>query len=161
MDIINVVDRLDALVNTSGKMPGTHSRLVDPDKVMELLEQLRLSIPQDVRAAQEVIDRKDTILNQAQIDARHTRNDAEEEFRIRLDEHELMVAARSKADRMVEEAEGKANRLIEHAEAQSKTSRAEADAYVIQALRGMEKELTSVLTAVRNGLEVLGAKVPA
>ena len=58
MDIVNVIDRLDALLNTSRKMPATRSRIVDADKVMELVEQLRLAIPQDVRAAQEVIEKR-------------------------------------------------------------------------------------------------------
>ena len=61
MDIINVIDKLEALVNTSRRLPATRSRLVDDEKVMELVEQLRLSIPQDVRSAKEVIERKDTI----------------------------------------------------------------------------------------------------
>ena len=55
MDIINVIDKLEALVNTSRRLPTTRSRLVDEEKVMELVEQLRLSIPQDVRSAKEII----------------------------------------------------------------------------------------------------------
>ena len=98
MEIINVIDKVDALVNTSPKVPATHSRLVDADKIMELLEQLRLSIPQDVRAAQEVIDRKDAILNQAQLDGRRIRSEAEDEFASRLDKNELLAVARGQAE---------------------------------------------------------------
>ena len=159
MDIVNVIDRLEALVNTSRKMPATRSRLVDGEKVMELVEQLRLSIPQDVRAAQEVIERKDAILNQAQVDSRRIRGEAEEEFRTRLDQNDLMVSARNKAEGLVEEAERKANRMMEQAQADSTNNRADADAYSIQALRNLERELTSVLGAVRSGLDVLGATV--
>ena len=159
MDIINVIDRLDALVNTSRKVPGSHNRLVDADKVTELVEQLRLSVPQDMRAAQEVIERKDTILNQAQIDARRIRSEAEEEFKARLDQNELTAAARRKAEELSEESERKANRLIEQAETEARNSQAEADTYVIQALRNLEQEMTSVLTSVRKGLDSLGAAV--
>jgi cell division septum initiation protein DivIVA len=159
MDIVNVIDRLEALVNTSRKMPATRNRLVDAEKVMELVEQLRLSIPQDVRAAQEVLERKDAILNQSQVDARRTRAEAEEEFRTRLDQNELVVSARHKADGLIEEAEQKANRIMQQAEAESTNNRADADAYSIQALRNLERELTSVLGAVRTGLDTLGANV--
>jgi vacuolar-type H+-ATPase subunit H len=159
MDIINVIDRLDALVNTSHKLPATNSRLVDADKVMELVEQLRLTIPQDVRAAQEVIERKDSIINQAQIDARRTRNEAEEEYKARLEQNELVSAARHKADDLYADAERRASKIAEQVEFESRTSRAEADAYVVQALRSLETEMTSVLGAVRNGLDSLGATV--
>ena len=161
MDIANVIDRLDALVNTSRKMLATRSRLVDADKVMELVEQLRLSIPQDIRAAQEVLDRKDTILNQAQIDARRSRSEAEDEFRARVDQNEVVTSARHKAQELLEEAEQKANRLTQQAEAESRNSRAEADSYCVQALRNLEQELNSVLTTVRKGLDALGANVRA
>ena len=159
MDITNVIDRLDALLNTSRKMPGTRSRIVDAEKVMELVEQLRLAIPQDIRAAQEVIEKKDTILNQSQIDARRIRNEAEEEFKTRLDQNDLVTAARRKAQDMEEEADRKANRLMEQADSEARKIRSEADAYSTQALRNLERELTSVLTTVRKGLDALGANV--
>ncbi len=161
MDIGNIIDRLDALVNTSRKMPATHSRLVDAEKVMELVEQLRLAIPQDIRSAQEIIDKKDAILNQTQIDARRIRNQAEEEFRIRLDQNDLLVAARRKSDELIEESERKANRMTEQAEAESRNSRAEVDTYVVQALRNLEREMNTVLATVRNGLDTLGASIRA
>ena len=100
MDIINVMDRLEALVNTSSKVPATRSKLVDEEKISELLEQMRLAIPQDMRAAQEVIERKDAILNQAQVDARRVRREAEDEFATRLDQNELMAAARKRAEEL-------------------------------------------------------------
>jgi len=159
MDIINIMDKLDALVQTSSKVPATRNRLVDSDKMSELLEQLRLTIPQDVRASQEVLDKKDTILNQAQIDARRTRNEAEEEFRVRLDQNDLVAAARTKAQQLVEEAEWRADKTVEQSELESRNTRVDADAYAVQTLRNLEHELTSILGAVRKGLDALGATV--
>jgi len=159
MDIVNVIDRLEALVNTSRRVPATRARLVDAEKVVELVEQLRLAIPQDVRSAQEVIEKKDNILNQAQIDARRTRSEAEEEFKARLDQNDLNVAARRQSEETISEAEIKADRMIEQAEVESRTTRSEADAYVAQSLRNLEGELTSVLSSVRKGLDSLGATV--
>ena len=157
MDISNVIDRLDALVNTSAKVPASRNRVVDAGKLMELVEQLRLTIPQDIRAAQEIIERKDAILNQAQIDARHTRNEAEEEYRVKLDQHELMATARQKSEALLQDAEYKANSALQRAEVESKSSRADADAYAVQTLRNLEREMSSALGSVRRGLDSLGA----
>ena len=156
MDIVNVIDKLEALVDTSRRVPTTRARLVDADKVMELVQQLRLVVPQDVHSAQEVIEKKDNILNQAQIEARRTRNEAEEEYSTRLNQNEILVAARRQSEQTVAEAERKANRLTEQAELESRTARAEADAYIAQSLRNLENELTRVLSTVRKGLESLG-----
>ena len=157
MDIINVIDKLDALVTTSAKVPATKSRLVDAEKIMGLLEQLRLAIPQDMKSAQEVIDKKDAIINQSLTDARRIRTEAEEEFEAKLEENELVVTAKRRAHQLVEETEQKANRIAEQAETQSRNSRAEADAYVVQTLRNLEREMTTVLVTVRNGLDSLTA----
>ena len=159
MDITNIIDRLDALVNTSRRMPATRNRLVDEEKIVKLLEQLRLAIPQDMRSAQEVIEKKDAILAQAQLDARRIRNEAEEEFSARVDENQLLVAARSQAEAVSEDTERKASRLMEQTESEVRRSRADADSYVIETLRNLERETSNVLTSVRKGLDSLGATV--
>ena len=159
MDIINVIDKLDALVNTSRKLPGTRARLVDAEKVMELVEQLRLSIPQDIRAAQEVLQSKDSLVSQAQIEARRIRGEAEEEFKARLDQHELATAAQLKADEVLSESERRADRIIELADAEARNNRTETDAYIVQSLRSLERELATVLSTVRKGLDTVGATV--
>ena len=161
MDIINIIDRLDALVNTSPKMPATRSRLVDAEKIMELVEQLRLAIPQDVKAAQEIIEKKDALQSQAQLDARRIRREADEEFRLRVDQSELMAAARRNAQELLEESERKASRIVEQAEVQCRASQADADTYVVRSLRTLEQETAAVLNTVRKGLDSLGATVRA
>ena len=121
---------------------------------------MRLAIPQDMRAAQEVIERKDAILNQAQVDARRVRREAEDEFATRLDQNELMAAARKRAEELDQDIERKATRLMEQAVSESRNSRADADAYVVQTMRKLENEMTSVLASVRKGLDALSLEVP-
>ncbi|MCE2405825.1 MAG: hypothetical protein J4F43_11815 [Dehalococcoidia bacterium] len=161
MDILNIIDRLEALVTTSRLMPGTSSRLVDGDKLMEVVEQLRLAIPQDLRAAQEVIERKDNILSQAQIDAKRTKSQAEEEFRNRVDQSDVLATARRHAAELEEEAERKATRMTNQAATEAQRNRNEVDAYVLQSLRRLETEMTSILGTVRRGLDALNAPVAA
>ena len=159
MDIINVIDKVDALVNTSRKLPGTGARLVDADKVMELVEQLRLSIPQNVRAAQEVLQHRDSLVSQAQIEARRIKGQAEEEFKQRVDKHELAAIAQVKADELISESERRAERIMEQADAESRNHRIETDAYIVQSLRTLERELATLLSTVRKGLDTVGATV--
>ena len=70
MDIINIIDRLEALITTSTKVPTTQRTLLDVNKVQELMDQLRLAVPQDVRAAKEILVNKDDILNLAEAERR-------------------------------------------------------------------------------------------
>ena len=155
MDIVNIIDKMETLVATSPSVPLKGAKMVDPNKFMELVDQLRLAVPQDVRSAQELILKKDNLLHQAQSDANRTRVEAEQEFKAKLDQNEIIAAAKDKADELMEDAQKRANRLVEQAEVESHTKRAEADAYCLQTLRSLEKELAGILVSIKKGVEVL------
>ena len=53
MDILNVIDRLESLMTTSKSVPVSGNIIVDKKKVMELVDQLRFAIPQEVKAAED------------------------------------------------------------------------------------------------------------
>ena len=159
MDITNIIDRLEALVETSKRMPGTKARMVEEDKLLKLVEQLRLAIPQDMRAAQEVIEKKDSILAQAQIEARKIRNEAEDDYAAKLDQNELLVTARRQSEDILAEAEQKASRMVDHAEIESRRTRSDSDAYVIESLKNLEREATQILGSVRKGIDSLSSAV--
>ena len=84
---------METLIETSKAVPVSGSILIDKKKAMELVDQMRLAIPQEVRAAEEVLSHKDHIVNQAQVDARRTKAKAEDEFRQKLDQSELVAKA--------------------------------------------------------------------
>ncbi len=144
------------MLTTSSKIPATGRTLVDAKKVMELLDQLKLAVPQDVKAAQEIIQKKDAIISQAQIEARHMRSSAEQEFNDRVDQSEVMKVARHQADEMLEDGKRKSDSILARAGAESKATQRDSDAYARQALNSLERQLTTVLTTVRKGMEELG-----
>lgn len=128
---------------------------MDKAKIQELVDQLRLAIPEDVKAAQEILHQRDTLFTQAQVEARHIKVEAEEQFRTKVNESELVKAARRRADDVISDAQRKAGRLLEQADAEAKARRNEADAYAAEVLRSLDKQLTSLLATVRRGLEAL------
>jgi len=142
-------------VNTSTGVPATGRAMVDREKLQELVDQIRLAIPEDVKAAQEILRQKDTLFTQAQMEARQIKGEAQEQFRTKVNEHELVKAARSRADDAISDAQRKAQRLLEQVNAESKARRAESDAYATEVLRNLDKQLTNLLSTVRRGLEVL------
>jgi cell division septum initiation protein DivIVA len=158
IDIINIIDRLETLIDTSKAVPVSGNILIDKKKAMELVDQMRLAIPQEVRSAEEVLSQKDHIINQAQVDARRAKSQAEDEFRQRLETSELVALAESRAEGTVKEAEQRAKRLLEQSEAEAHSRRTEADAYALRSLRALEKELSTLTGSVRKGIEVLASQ---
>ena len=128
---------------------------------MELVDQLRLTVPKEIRAAEEVLSQRDHIMNLAQTDARRTKSQAEDDYRERLDKHELLMQAEQRASTVLRDAEDRARRMIDQAEQQSEANRSDADAYALRSLRTLEQELNGITSAVRRGIDVLSGPATA
>ena len=152
---------METLLDTSKAVPVSGNVLVDKKKIMELVDQLRLAIPQEVKAADEVLSQKDHILNQANIDARRTKVKAEDDYRERLDQNEITELAQKRAESTIADAEERVNRMLQQSENESRSRRTEADAYALRSLRGLERQLHEISGSVRKGIELLTQETAA
>ncbi|MGA9533964.1 MAG: hypothetical protein WBR18_14685 [Anaerolineales bacterium] len=147
MDILHLVDRLEELFNDSRPIPLTHNVIVDEDRILEIIDQMRISIPEEVKKSQQVLAQRDRVLAQAQEEANRT-----------------LQMSKKKADQFVSEdaiaksAESRAQQIIEQARVEAEAVRRDADDYVIDALSALEDELTRLLTQARNGIAKLNAE---
>jgi len=143
------------LVETSKSVPVSGNILVDRKKIMELVDRLRLTIPEEIRTAEDVLSQKDQILNTAANDARRTKSMAEDELRDRLNSNEVVTQAETRAADTIRDAEERITRMLEQSEAEALSRKTEADAYALRSLRTMEIELGKLAGSVRKGIEVL------
>lgn len=144
MDILHLVDRLEELFNQSRPIWFTHSVIVDEDRMLDLIDQMRMAIPDEVKKAQQVLAQRDRILAQAQEEANRT-------LAIAREKSEQMV----ERDAIVQAAHVRAEQIVNGARGDIDSTRHEADEYVVNTLRRLEMELERFLTQVRNGITVL------
>ena len=144
MDILHLVDRLEELFNESKPMWFTHSVLVDEDRFLDLIDQMRVSIPEEIKKAQQILTQRDRILAQAQEEANRT-----------------LQLAREKADQVVERdaiiqaAQARAEQIIQQSRLETNSSKRDADDYILSALSTLETELEKMLSQVRNGVRTI------
>ena len=131
--------------------------MVDKARLNELVAQLRMEIPQEIRRAEEMLSRKDDIISSAVSEANQSRQNLEQEFRSRLNDHELS----RKADEMLRDAETRSRRIIDQAEQEAENRRNQADAYALRTLRNLERELAAAAGSVRKGIDVLAGSALA
>jgi flagellar biosynthesis/type III secretory pathway protein FliH len=154
-NVRSIIYRMESLVDTSKTMPMGGQKIVDARRLKELMDQLVMAIPQEVDAARQLLENKDNLLQQAQSDAKRRRTEAENAYRSRVDENEIVSAAQEKARIIEEEAEQRANKRLEQADREAMAKRAEAYNYALQTLQTLERNLDSVLGTVRNGVGML------
>ena len=155
IDINNIIDRIELLVESSKSVPLSSNVIVDRGKLIELVMQLRMSIPQEIRRAEEMLTRKDDIMSSALTEANQARQHMEQEFRSRLGDHELG----RKAEDLLREAELKCRRMMDQAEQEAEQRRNQADAYALRTLRDLERELNAAAGSVRKGIDALAGSV--
>ena len=131
---------------------------IDSETLMELVDQLRVAVPQNIAEAEEVIRKREDLLNQSLGEARRIRASAENEFRSRMDDTEMVKEAQKEARKIREEAEIKAQRMLEMAESEAASRRNSADQYAQEQLYRLEEKVASLLSTVRNGIGVLEAQ---
>jgi hypothetical protein len=144
MDILHLVDRLEELFNQSRPIWFTHSVIVDEDRMLDLIDQMRMAIPDEVKKAQQVLAQRDRILAQAQEEANRT-------LAIAREKSEQMV----ERDAIVQAAHVRAEQIVNGSRVDIDATRREADEYVVNTLRRLEMELERFLAQVRNGITVL------
>ena len=149
---------METLITTSKSVPVSGNIILDKKRAMELLDQMRLSIPQEVKAAEEVLAQKDQIVNQATLDARRTKADAEQQYRERMDQNDLVLSAEARAQETLRDAEQRATRILTQSEAESASRRTDADAYALRSLRALEQEIGAIAGSVSKGIDLLAGK---
>lgn len=144
MDILHLVDLLEQLLNQSRPLPFTHNVIVDEDRMLDIIDQMKIVIPDEVKKAQQLLAQRDRILAQAQEEANRT-------LAIAREKSEQLV----ERDAIVQAAQARADQVIAQAHAEIHKNRLEADQYVIETLQRLELELDRNLSQVRNGIRAL------
>jgi len=144
MDILHLVDRLEELFNESRLIPLTHSVIVDEDRMLEIIDQMRISIPDEVKKAQQILAQRDRVLAQSQEEANRTISLAKKKL-------EELVSR----DAIVEAAQTRAEQILIQARADAELIHRDADDYIIETLGSLEAELTRLINQARNGIAKL------
>jgi cell division septum initiation protein DivIVA len=148
MDILHLVDRLEELFNKSRPLPFTHNVIVDEDRMLDIIDQMRISIPEEVKKAQQVFAQKDRLLAQAQ-------EEAGRKLSIAQDKADQLV----EKDLVVADAQKRASTIIEQARIEADNIRAGADQYAMDKLIELERSVQVLLNQIRNGMRVLDEKI--
>ena len=151
MDILYLVDRLENLLASSPKVPLVNQLLVKEADILNIIEQMRTSIPDEIKLARRIIQEKERILAQAQADASTLLARAREESERAIKREGLLQAAGERSQELVREAEAHAERL-----------KVEADAYAAETLRALHEHLSTIemnisrtILSIEKGLESL------
>jgi hypothetical protein len=144
MDILHLIDRLEELLNESRPLWFTHNVIIDEEKMLDLIDQMRVTIPEEVKKAQQLMAQRDRLLAQAQEEANRTLAIAREKSEQIVERDAIVQAAQARADQILTQTNNDVEKI-----------KRDADVYVLETLQRIEIELDRSLNQVRNGIKTL------
>jgi dsDNA-specific endonuclease/ATPase MutS2 len=147
IDILQWIDQLEALLTEGWRLPFSARVVVDEHAVFEIIDQMRIRIPEELKQARRIQQQQERIIAQAKEEANRIKAQARQEAEAALSQHEQVVVAQAKAEQILERARSEAEAL-----------RQEADQYALQVLRELEAALEASLRQVRNGIKKISSR---
>jgi len=153
-DILYLVDRLEALLQKGWRVPMSSKTMIDEDEFLDIVDQMRIAIPEEIRQAKKIVQDRDRVIAQSQEEATRILEMAKEDAARLMNEHSVSKTAQDHAAQIEKQARDAAL-----------ATRVGADAYAAQTLADLQTQLATVAqqiahlqTQVSNGIEVLGSQ---
>src|SRR4051812_32973006 len=144
MDLQYLIDRLETLVRTARRMPMMSKIMLDEQELVDLIDQMRTVLPEEIRYAKHVLREKEQILADAQAQADDILRTAREQADLMIQREGLLKEARGQADQIIRQAQEEGERI-----------QVGADNYTKQVLTDLEEALNRHLASVHKGLDTL------
>lgn len=139
MNIDDVLDVLDELLDKSWSLPLSGGRcVVDADKVRDLIDDIRINLPNEIKQAQAIVADRAEIMNSAKRESEAVIRKAEERAKALVSNEEIAKAAQMKS-----------SDILTQTQLKSREMRAAAQEFSDNILRTTEESMSKALTDLR------------
>ena len=149
MDIQHLVDRMEDLIDEGRHLFGTKYTMLDEERALEIIDQMRISIPEEIENAARTIQQRDRVLAEANEEAARIVQQARQHSEDLIDDQEMVKQAKVRAEFVIEQAKIEAQKITQ-----------EADEYVLVQLSELEQRFALTLDEIRNGIQLMQYEEP-
>ncbi|QUI22937.1 ATPase [Vallitalea pronyensis] len=109
--IMDLINEMEDYFESCNKVPFSSKIMVNPEVIYELITDMRLKIPEEIKRCQRVLDEKDKIIMEAKQHALNVEKETENKMLEMVNEHEIMQQAYSEAETILTEAKNTSREL--------------------------------------------------
>ncbi len=144
MEILAILETLEDVLEKSVSVPFSGKCMVDREELLEIIKEIRLKLPDDIKQAKWVKEERQRILLEAQKEANNIIKDAENKISSLVDEHEITKKAYEQA-----------NEIISNAQKNAREIRLGTREYADGVLNKVEEILSDTLDVIKMNREEL------
>ena len=145
--IEQIINEIESYLDECKPQPFSNNRkiVVEKDVIDEMLVELRVQTPEEIKKYQKIIANRDALIADAQSKARSIIDDANKQADIIVSEHEITKKANEQAQEIVNEAQNAANDIVSKANSEASQIREGAISYTDNELKMLQNLLSSTL----------------
>ncbi len=149
MDALEIIDKIEGLLDKSKKVPFTSNIMISENEIYEMLDELRNVLPEEFRQARWIVKEREGMIEESKRQSERIMREAKERAEMLVSETEILKNASRKAES-----------ILSITEAKSRTIRLEAEDYADEKLAGLEAALHKILSAIEKGREQFKTSMP-
>lgn len=108
MDVLKLIDEIEDILENGSALPFSSKVMVDTDEVYEIIREIRIKLPDEIKQATWIKEERQRILAEAQKDADTLLNEAELRLEELIEQDEITKKAKEMAEEMVTKAQNNA-----------------------------------------------------
>ena len=147
MNVSSLLDELDEMIDSAWNMPLSGGKaLVDAERVREIVDKIRSSLPQEIRQAKAIVSDRSQIISDANREAETVVSVAEERARVMVNQDEIVRQAQARGSELLSQSQTKAREI-----------RRAANEYVDDLMKRTDEQMTANLAELRKTRQNLKA----
>jgi cell division septum initiation protein DivIVA len=154
------------MVAEGRRMPIGAGVVVDRRRLLDLVDQMRAALPNEIKEAEDILRRRNEVLERADEEARIKLRRTQEQVDEMLSHESVVKEAQARAEMLIREAEARGDRMLADTENRAKARMAEAeklaneqmdeaDRYATEMLRKLDEQIQLFAKNVRVALDSL------
>ncbi|MGB9813464.1 MAG: ATPase [Thermovenabulum sp.] len=148
MDTYYYIEQIQKMVSEASKLPFSNKIVLDQDKILQLIDDLIKSLPEEIKKSKKILEERQNILLEAQREGEMIIKEAKEYIEKMVDQNEITKLAKEKSEEILSLAKKTAREI-----------RVGANKYADEVLEELENQLHKILQSVRKGREELNSKL--
>ena len=168
-----LIDELEEIIEDAGKIPLSGGKcLINKEELFGVIEQIRLTYPEDLKQAEYVKKERGRILQDAEKEAKILTDEAKNKVAKMVDDSEIVRLAKEKAAEIIKEAQDNANQIFNQANEQATAVKAEKKkeideyqdevlSYIVSMLQKTESSSEHAVTTIAKAIDDLNKQYDA
>ena len=144
MQFLEMIDALEDMAEDARRVPGTGRVMLDRDELARIIDRMRATAPAELREAEEIRERGESIVNEAYVFAKRMKAKTEEDHRQAIQDSAIVGEAEEKAQQILDEAEREVERRKQRTESDAARLIKDSDVYAAQSLERLSNHLDQV-----------------